>query len=264
MPTALHKRQFYRDGRDHRQGREVGFGDIHKRFQFRSIRIGRWVTKAEGAAAAVHFHDALCDLIDILNAPESLISLRSQLSLDYGTGGQLGISAHYVPATRTFALAKNAGPGSIAHEWFHAFDHYISQKIFLEDVPEQHFASAVWLGNAPVRNHPLTELWVSCMNAIFLNETGDRPSTLFDASVATDRATGHVYYSRPEEITARAFEAFVQDAPIKNQFLVKGTKESDVAKAGLYPQGDDRARIIACLQRYFVHLGAALKREGTR
>ncbi|MGO1233921.1 MAG: CLCA_X family protein, partial [Marinobacter sp.] len=121
-------KQFYRRGPDHRAGAPVTFLDVRRRFQFRSVEIGRWVTEPEKQRSAALFYDALCDLMTILGGTESLISLRGTLALQYGIGGRPGVSAHYTPATRSFALAKNAGPGSIAHEWFHAFDHYIADK----------------------------------------------------------------------------------------------------------------------------------------
>ena len=73
-----------------------------------------------------------------------------------------------------------------------------------------------------------------------------------------DKARGQLYYSKPEELGARALEAFVQDDSIKNQFLVKGTKNSPEAERGLYPQGEQRERINALFSDYFSTLGSAL------
>ena len=96
----------------------VSFATVRRRFDFRSIEVGRWVTPQERDRAAGRFYQALCDLMTILRGPEPLISLRSTLGLQYGIGGRLGVAAHYIPATRQLALAKNAGAGSLAHEWF--------------------------------------------------------------------------------------------------------------------------------------------------
>ena len=96
----------------------VSFVTVRRRFDFRSIEVGRWVTPQERDRAAGRFYQALCVLMTILRGPEPLISLRSTLGLQYGIGGRLGVAAHYIPATRQLALAKNAGAGSLAHEWF--------------------------------------------------------------------------------------------------------------------------------------------------
>ncbi|MBU3824541.1 MAG: hypothetical protein H9917_06915 [Candidatus Oceanisphaera merdipullorum] len=243
----------------------IDFVQVRRRFDFTSIEIGRWVTRIERERAAGLFFDALCDLMLILQGPESLISLRGSLSLQYGIGGRLGVSAHYNPATRTFALAKNAGPGSIAHEWFHAFDHYIAAKSIVGNSMTQAgtrtFASRAWLNNAATVAHPLNDLLFDCFKAILLDESGKEPSPLFMASAAADSQLNTLYYSQPEELCARAFEAFVQDAIIKNGFLVKGTKASKEAELGLYPQGEQRLQINAAFRRYFRTLGAALHQQ---
>lgn len=237
----------------------MGFVELRRRFDFRTIDIGRWVTETEKNRAAGLFYDALCDLMTILGGPETLVSLRGTLALQYGTGGRPGVAAHYVPATRTFALAKNAGPGSIAHEWFHAFDHYIADKTFTS-VEAGQFASAAWLADASPAPHPLNERLIACFKAVLLDESGNNPSELFRHSAAADQRLGVLYYSRPEELCARAFEAFVQDAHIKNSFLVKGSLATEEARAGLYPSGPDRTRINAAFAGYFRTLGAALQR----
>ena len=107
--------------------------------------------------------------------------------------------------------------------------------------------------------HPLNELLFACYQAILLDSSGSGVSDLFKASAAEDRERGIIYYALPEELSARAFEAFIQDATIKNSFLVKGTVKSEEAKLGLYPQGSQRQRINQAFARYFSALGAALR-----
>lgn len=96
----------------------INFVMIRRQFDFRGIEMGRWVTTEERDRAAVNFYRALEDLMSVLQGPEVLISLRGTLGLQYGKGGRPGVAAHYVPATRQLSLAKNAGAGSLAHEWF--------------------------------------------------------------------------------------------------------------------------------------------------
>lgn len=254
--SKLLRRQFYRSGGGSETETQAGFLDVRRRFDFRSIEVGRWVTEAEKQRTGGLFYDALCDLMAILGGPEILISLRGSLALQYGTGGQRGVAAHYVPASRTFALAKNAGPGSIAHEWFHAFDHYVASKAFRHS--GKIFASKAWLERCEPVPHSLNALLGECFKAVLLDESGERPSELFVNSSARDEQLGSRYYALPEELCARAFEAFVQDAPIKNQFLVTGTLKSEEAQMGLYPSGAHRERINAAFKCYFSALGRAL------
>ncbi|MAY16052.1 MAG: hypothetical protein CMI06_12010 [Oceanospirillaceae bacterium] len=274
--TALTERSFYRAGPDHRSvlgGVIPDFLTIRQLFDFRGVEIGRWVTQDEQEHAAACFFDALCDLAQILAGQplataktlrlrRELISLRGTLALQYGRGGRPGVSAHYSPLQRSFALAKNAGPGSIAHEWFHAFDHYMATKAFT-GAPAMSFASSLWLQNKSATEHPLNTLLGDCFKAILLSVDGNDPSPLFIASAAQDKALNIHYYSQPEELCARAFEAFIQDASIKNVFLVKGSKASAEAQSGLYPQDEQRRTINLAFSRYFSALCQALLRQPT-
>ncbi|HEA52173.1 hypothetical protein LCGC14_1006860 [marine sediment metagenome] len=238
----------------------VSFLTVRRRFDFRSIEIGNWVTPEERDRAAGRFFGALNDLLVILKGPEVLISLRGSLGLQYGIGGTPGVAAHYIPATRQLALAKNAGAGSLAHEWFHAFDHYMGSKAFIS--PGKHdFASVAWLNNANSKAHPLNKRLSNCFRAIFLNAEGTQPSDLFRCSQQADQQRDVLYYAQPEELCARAFEAFVEDSKPSNRFLVRGTRNSEEAKAGLYPKGQQRHDINDAFRQYFSTLGKALFRE---
>jgi hypothetical protein len=255
-------RSFYRRGPEHRFGEIINFAEIRKRYDFRSIEIGRWVTRDENEQAAAHFYDALGDLMAILSGPEQLISLRGTLAFQYGIGGRPGVAAHYTPATRCFSLAKNAGPGSIAHEWFHALDHYLADKCF-SDAPKGVFASRAWLHDAMPVPHPLNDRLFACFRTIMLDPSGDGPSELCRASMAMDKRLNSLYFSLPEEMCARAFESFVQDQPITNHFLVKGTRSSEEARLGLFPQGEQRQSVHQAFRDYFDLLGVALRRSQT-
>ncbi|MEP3350991.1 MAG: CLCA_X family protein [Marinomonas sp.] len=239
------------------------FVTIRRQFDFRGIEMGRWVTPEERDRAAVNFHQALHDLMDALQGPEHLISLRGTLGLQFGKGGQRGVAAHYIPATRQLALAKNAGAGSLAHEWFHAFDHYMGDKMF-HFASSSSFASNNWLqesDSSNIKSHPLNTLLADCFKSILLSPDGNDTSELFQASKRIDEKHNIFYYSKPEEMCARAFEAFIEDAKPASRFLVKGSKYSEEAKAGLYPQGRQREAINQAFSSYFYLLGGALNRE---
>ena len=238
----------------------VSFVHIRRQYDFRSIEIGRWVTEPERDRAAVRFHNALITLMNTLNVPEQVISLKGTLGLQYGIGGQLGVCAHYIPASRQLALAKNAGAGSLAHEWFHAFDHYIASKVFVQP-GRQAFASSLWLDSKPFKSHSLTTRLFRCFEAILLNQDGTQPSDLFRASQRVDQQQGALYWARPEEMCARAFEAFVEDWACYDSFLVRGTRQSEEARLGLYPEGAERERVANAFVDYFSHLGAALSKQ---
>jgi len=260
------QRTYFRNGPEHRAGADVSFADIVKIFDFQRIKIGRWVSAAETQLAANLFFDALADLQLLLQVPAQVISLNGSLALSFGTGGEPGSCAFYQPQGRVLALAKNAGGGSLAHEWFHAFDHYIATRLCL-GVDATAFASSSWLLGAPLQPHPLnTQLAAGYASCLLSSDLGE-PSALLTRSAAADKARQIYYYARPEELCARAFENMLQRQPLQNSFLVSGTlaRSSSVSarcndRAAIYPYTTESQRIAACWLGYFRHLGLALQR----
>ncbi|WP_158965553.1 CLCA_X family protein [Paraglaciecola sp. L3A3] len=257
-PVSRIHQPYYRNGPSHRDGADVSFQDIVKIFGFRSVTIGKWVTVSEQQIAANLFFDALFDLMDILAVPSPVISLNSSLSLAFGSGGQKHSSAHYDSKKKTLALAKNAGGGALAHEWLHAFDHYISDKMFT-GVKTHEFASVCWLRDKELIKHPLNTQLSQCFEAIFLGSEKSQASEFVQQSAKADKILKAYYYAQPQELAARAFEATIQDHLRKNAFLVQGTKQSPEAKLGIYPVGQQRNLISQCFFSYFALLGRAIK-----
>ncbi len=256
---GLH-RDYYRRGPDYRCGETMGFREVRDQFGFGGLVVGRWVTSEESALAANLVFDALADLAFLLNVPPATLGLRHSLNLAFGTGGQPGVQAHYAPGTRTLALAKNAGAGALAHEWWHGFDHYIRDHLF-EPGTRLKFASDAWLANVPVRRHPLNQRLEALLATVMLTPDGAGQHDYVRRSVALDRRVGRRYFSLPTEMMARAFEAWVQSrTEIKNAYLVSGTQQSEVARLGGYPEPDHLAAIDLALRGYFEPLGQALSR----
>lgn len=253
------QRQFYRNGPPHRSGADVSFADLVSIFGFNSIHIGRWVTAAEQQLAANLFFDAFADLQQILQVPAEVMSLRGTLALTFGIGGQPGVCAFYQPQGRILALAKNAGAGSLAHEWFHAFDHYIANKMYTMPAPAAMFASRLWLNNIPVKPHPLNLTLDAAFRTLLLSDDQRTPSAFFQHCQQLDTAAKRLYLALPEEMAARAFEKVIQTQPLKNTFLVAGTLKSAAAQAGIYPDNLLTAALTKLWLSYFHSLGQQLR-----
>ena len=239
----------------------MSFGDLVKIFGFNSIHIGRWVQSAEQQQAANLFFDALCDLQQLLQVPEQVISLNGSLALTYGIGGQRGVCAHYQPQGRILALAKNAGGGSLAHEWFHAFDHYIASKLFSTLAPANRFASRCYLDGMPLHPHPLNELLQQAFKALYLSSDGHNESEFFKQCRTLDARRQQLYLAMPEEMAARAFENMLQRQSLKNSFLVSGTLQSKAAKLGIYPDETLSLALSQLWLPYFQALGHNLRKR---
>lgn len=256
-PSGILTKTYYRNGDNHRAGADVTFQDVRKVFGFRSIEIGRWVTREEQQRAANLFFDALCDLADLLCVPTPVISLNGTLSLAFGKGGNRYASAHYNSSNGQLALAKNAGGGALAHEWFHAFDHYIASRAF-ENATPLSFASQLWLTEGKAIDHPLNQHLFTFFKTIMLSPNGAQTSDYVQRAVRIDKAMSSFYFAQPAELAARAFECVLQHQKIKNHFLVAGTKQSAEAELGAYLTPSEIQDASPAVFHYFDLLGQAV------
>ncbi|MFM2483070.1 CLCA_X family protein [Celerinatantimonas sp. YJH-8] len=257
LPIHPWQTRYSRRGPDYRFNSNVTFGEIKRQFGFASIRLGRWVNAKEQQLGANLIFDALADLAFILNVPPQTIGLRNQLHLAFGSDGAPDAKAHYQPSRKTLALAKNAGGGALAHEFWHAFDHYIRPHLYPNS--SQTLATQAWQESNEAPSHPLNQKLLALLNDALLNDSREGPSSLLADAMQLDRQAGSFYFSQPTEVLARAFEAYIQDSPIiYNNFLVSGSKRSQLAQAGAYPQGKLRALLNHRFTDYFSLLGTAL------
>ena len=118
-----------RDGQPHRTG-NVAAEDFSKEFGFRGVEFGLWNNQDERQEVMNHAFDGLLDLADVLGVPPKALSLNGDLALAFGARGQglSGAIAHYERGHAVINLTKMQGAGALAHEWFHALDHYFGRQ----------------------------------------------------------------------------------------------------------------------------------------
>jgi hypothetical protein len=120
--------EVHREGLDYRQGRDVSGDEFIHDFGIKGGEFGNWLSELDRKTSLNYGYDAFCDLADALGIEKSDISLNGTLSIGFGSRG-LGLSgavAHYEPLRKVINLTKMNGAGSLAHEWWHAFEDYIS------------------------------------------------------------------------------------------------------------------------------------------
>lgn len=120
--------EVHREGLDYRQGRDVSGNEFIHDFGIKGGEFGNWLSELDRKTSLNYGYDAFCDLADALGMEKSDISLNGTLSIGFGSRG-LGLSgaaAHYEPLRKVINLTKMNGAGSLAHEWWHAFEDYIS------------------------------------------------------------------------------------------------------------------------------------------
>lgn len=120
--------EVHRDGLDYRQGKDIAGDDYIRDFGIKGGEFGNWLSELDRKTSLNYGYDAFCDLADALGMEKTDISLNGTLSIGFGSRG-LGLSgaaAHYEPLRKVINLTKMNGAGSLAHEWWHAFEDYIS------------------------------------------------------------------------------------------------------------------------------------------
>ncbi|CAN7525419.1 hypothetical protein LJR071_003571 [Pseudomonas sp. LjRoot71] len=118
-----------------RQGAERRTGPVKdsaftEAFGFRGVEFGNWNNQEERQQLLDDAYDGLMDLAEVMGIPPRAISLNGDLALAFGARGQglSGARAHYEPGKVVINLTKMNGAGSLAHEWFHALDHYFARQ----------------------------------------------------------------------------------------------------------------------------------------
>ncbi|WPG35296.1 PLxRFG domain-containing protein [Variovorax sp. EBFNA2] len=118
-----------RVGVERRTG-DVKDGDFGGTFGFRGVEFGNWNNQVDRQQLLNDAYDGLLDLAEVMGIPPRAISLDGELALAFGARGSglSGARAHYEPAKAVINLTKMNGAGSLAHEWFHAMDHYFGRQ----------------------------------------------------------------------------------------------------------------------------------------
>jgi hypothetical protein len=121
-----------RSAKDYRNGSDATPQMFTDTFGFRGVEFGNWVSQGknrkERQGMLNEAFDALMDLADIIGVPPRALSLNGELALGFGSRGHGWASAHYEPGKVVINLTKTRGAGSLAHEWFHALDHYFQRQ----------------------------------------------------------------------------------------------------------------------------------------
>ena len=102
---------------------------IMETFGPRAIEFGNWNNQEERQLLLNHFYDSALDLADVLNLPPKALFLNGELALAFGARGHglSGAKAHYERDYGIINLTKMSGAGSLAHELWHAYDHYFAR-----------------------------------------------------------------------------------------------------------------------------------------
>lgn len=180
-----------RNGKDYRQGQNVALDTLLGTFGLKAVRFGGWVTAKERQDFLNKCYDGLMDLAGVLNKDPKFMGLGGNLTISFGAdcGGD-GFSRHpalYYYQEKTIALAKTEGKGALCHEWFHAYDHHLT------DRQVSSFAT--------MHHQAFFEMMNANGFANFIKRNGE-----LDVEYYPNKP----YYKTPRELSARLFECIVR------------------------------------------------------
>jgi hypothetical protein len=176
-----------REGADYRGGEDATPERFLAEILPFGVQFGIWQDNRD--ICLNESYDALRDLAGFLNWPLERLCFNGTLGLAFGARGHGGAAAHYELRHRCINLTRTKGPGCLAHEWAHAFDHQLC-------------------GTDHMTTDPLLK---SLLKAI--------PPEIIQRCHNADATRAHIYFAKPCEVFARCFEAWVKTG-ITNDYLV--------------------------------------------
>lgn len=212
IPTLRRAMNEERVGRDYRGHRDITPEQFAQAFGFKGVEFGNWVEQGRRQIDLNNAFDALMDLSTTLELPPKALSLNGQLSLAFGARGVGGVdpaAAHYEPGFVVINLTKAQGAGSLAHEWWHALDHYFSREnaqglgYMTESLAHQRFSS---MGMPARAESKIREQMVRAFTEVV---STIESSNLPKRSNILDLRRSKAYWGTRREMSARAFEAYV-------------------------------------------------------
>ncbi|MEX2516881.1 MAG: LPD5 domain-containing protein, partial [Gammaproteobacteria bacterium] len=220
VPAMRRPENAPRVGEDHRGGADVRPEQFGETFGFRGVQFGNWVENDRRQKDLNEAYDALMDLAGVLNIPPKALSLNGELGLAFGargTGGKDAAAAHYEPGQVVINLTKKAGPGSLAHEWFHGLDNYFSR---MRGDKGDYLTERAYPRGEGVRPE-MVEAFKQIYQAV--NKTKLRQRSAMLERKAKD------YWTTGREMTARSFESYIiaklQDEGLANDYLANIVSE---------------------------------------
>ena len=196
-----------RSGRDYRKDLDVSGQDYLDQFGFRGGEFGNWLNQTDRQVSLNMGYDALKDLAAALQIDEKDIAFQGTLAIAFGARGSGNAVAHYEPLRKVINLTKLKGAGSLAHEWWHALDDFLGQKMGVKGMLSEHPSS-----------YPLMETLVDKMKY--------KPETLEQAAERTDRQRERMKRAAESWLDSYMLPALKQHSDEKDASRYKTLKEA--------------------------------------
>lgn len=235
-----------RVGPDWRNGQDATAERLMEEFGLRAVQFGNSLSQIQRQRWLNASFDALADLADIIGMQRRWVGLGG-IALAFGSRGTGNAVAHYEPTLRTINITREKGAGSLAHEFSHGLDHRLTKTL---DITYSLYATCYiqsLRGDLKTERQRAIAEPLASIRRFSLNY-GETSDFLQQSMKLSWRRGAGKYWHEPEEMFARGFEAYVQDALIKlgraSPWLVYGTLEADFPQENEtpcpYPTGGER------------------------
>lgn len=103
--------------------------DILNNFGFKGGEFGNWVNQTERQEFLNYAQNAFTDLATALDIDASSLGQNNEMNIAFGSRGKglTGAVAHFEPEKRVINMTRLKGAGSLAHEYGHSIDNYLSR-----------------------------------------------------------------------------------------------------------------------------------------
>lgn len=261
---------------DAREGRDVTPQEFKDTFGFADIGFGSWVKSKEDQGHMNAAFDAFHDLATFVGIDPKMIGFNGKLHFTLGALGQgKKAAATFHPGHPTegglvqvINLTKTKGDGTVAHEWFHALDHFMQRtpenaahwKEFLAGLKFRRDASALeervlaaLKGQTWMRGNKRADAIENARDILSYHARQSQDTEYFKNAKALDGGkVSDPYWSNNAEIPARAWEAYIGDhLGGTNNYLVNtawvgdGILTAPRYRGTPYPRGTERAEFAA-------------------
>lgn len=98
-------------------------------FGLKGVQFGNWLTEKEKLEFVKRTYSSCMLLCRVVGIAPSEFGLGGTLGIAFGSQGRKGAAAHYNPAYKNINLTRFSGDGSLAHEWAHALDNFLYDRV---------------------------------------------------------------------------------------------------------------------------------------
>lgn len=143
IENSMQRPQFsalMREGYDFVGDKTITASDLHETFGFNGVQWGSSISKnhKEQQITLDLTYMSLADLAQVLDIPAKSVGLEDisgrNLAIAYASQGKRKTKAHFNPYEQFIHLNRSNSAGSLAHEWFHAYDNALFFKAVNEKV----------------------------------------------------------------------------------------------------------------------------------